>query len=198
MLSEIQFNSRLKCLLSWLPLGLSDIEADARILPVAVDSAPIKQVKYGLAPTNAALGTDIRFEMANGKTVRQVALDVDALRDAQGILKFNAKVPNSTVNLGVTKQQLDCAKVAGFPIDFNCLCLAERMSRRVPTVPRSKQPRNAAANSGDTVAARHDFRRVSAAARRLSSAQTLVKRTASALWFRPSRSLAVPSDFSAI
>lgn len=66
--------------------------------------------------------------MANGKTVRQVALDVDALRDAQGILKFNAKVPNSTVNLGVTKQQLDYAKVAGFPIDFNCLCLAERMS----------------------------------------------------------------------
>jgi hypothetical protein len=86
----------------------------------------------------------------------------------------------------------------GFHSSPEIIRLAVMMYRRVPTVPRSKQPRNAAANSGDTVAARHDFRRVSAAARRLSSAQTLVKRTASALWFRPSRSLAVPSDFSAI
>jgi hypothetical protein len=40
----------------------------------------------------------------------------------------------------------------------------QKNDRRVPTVPRSKQPRNAAANSGSPVAARHDFRRVSAAA----------------------------------
>jgi hypothetical protein len=74
-------------------------------------------------------------------------------------------------------------------MDLSRICAA----RRVPTFPRSKQPRNAAANSGGTVAVRHDFRRVSAAARRFSSAQTVVKQTASALGFCPSRSSAVPS-----
>lgn len=79
------------------------------------------------APTNAAKGTGSRFELANGRTVRQGGSDIDALRDAQGIFEFNAKIPNSTVNLGVTKQQLDCSEGAGLTIDLRRLCPAERV-----------------------------------------------------------------------
>jgi hypothetical protein len=63
--------------------------------------------------------------MANGRTARQVALDVSSFCDAQGIFEFHAKIPNSTVNLGMTKQQLDCAKVTCFSINLRCLCPAE-------------------------------------------------------------------------
>ena len=56
----------------------------------------------GSEPTSAAWRTDIRFEMANGRTVRQSSSDVDALGDAEGVFEFNAKVAHCTVDLGVT------------------------------------------------------------------------------------------------
>ena len=42
--------------------------------------------------------------MANGETGRQGGVDLDALRDAQSIFDFIAKVPNGAVDLGVTYQ----------------------------------------------------------------------------------------------
>lgn len=80
-------------------------------------------VTLGSAPTS----TRSRFEMANGRTVRQGGSDIDELRNTQGIFDFNAKVPNSTVDLGVAKQQLDRSEVAGLSINLGCLCPAERM-----------------------------------------------------------------------
>ena len=57
----------------------------------------------GSAPTNAARGTDTRFRMANGVTVRQNSSDIDTLSDAQGVFEFHAKVAHSTIDLCVTK-----------------------------------------------------------------------------------------------
>lgn len=53
------------------------------------------------------------FGIANGRAVRQGNLYVDTLGGTQGNLQFNAKIPNSTVDLCVTKQKLDRAEVAG-------------------------------------------------------------------------------------
>ncbi|PUB16156.1 hypothetical protein DFP92_1038 [Yoonia sediminilitoris] len=57
----------------------------------------------GSAPTNAARGTDTRFRMANGGTVRQDSSEIDTLSDAQGVFEFHAKVAYNTIDLCVTK-----------------------------------------------------------------------------------------------
>ena len=57
----------------------------------------------GSLPTNAALGTKTRIEMANGRTVRQSSSEVDTFGDAQGLFEFNAKVANGAIDLRVTK-----------------------------------------------------------------------------------------------
>ena len=75
----------------------------------------------GSAPTNAALGTGSRFEMANGRTVRQDRSDINALSDAQGSFELDAQISHCAVNFCVTKQQLDCAEVAGLSINLRCL-----------------------------------------------------------------------------
>lgn len=69
-------------------------------------------INLGVAPTDAACGINARFAIANGWTVRHRCSNIDAFSDARRILKFNAKIPNSAIDLGVPKQQLDRAKVA--------------------------------------------------------------------------------------
>lgn len=64
----------------------------------------------------------LRYEMANGRTARQGKSHVDALCDAQSILKFHAKVANGAVDLGVTEQKLHRAEVSGLSINLCCLC----------------------------------------------------------------------------
>lgn len=90
------------------------------IFPAALD-------RMGSALTVAAQVTGRRFEMANGRTVRQVNSDIDTLSDAQSIFEFNAAVAHCTVDLRVTVQQLDRAEVAGFSIDLRGLCPTERV-----------------------------------------------------------------------
>ena len=53
------------------------------------------------------------FGIANGRAVRQGNLYVDTLGGTQGNLQFNAKIPNRTLDLCMTKQKLDRAEVAG-------------------------------------------------------------------------------------
>lgn len=53
----------------------------------------------GSASTNAAQGTEARFEMANGRPVRQGSSDIDTFGDAQGVFKFNAEVAHGAVDL---------------------------------------------------------------------------------------------------
>lgn len=65
--------------------------------------------------------------MAQGKTVRQHSSNIDMLRDAEGIFKFNAKVAYRTVDLRMSQQQLHGAQVARFSVDLRCPCPAERM-----------------------------------------------------------------------
>jgi hypothetical protein len=65
--------------------------------------------------------------MANGKTVRQGFLDVDALGYAHSVFQLNAKVAHCAVDLGVTKEQLHGAKVAGLTIDLGSPCSAKRV-----------------------------------------------------------------------
>ena len=62
-----------------------------------------KTSAVGYPLTKAAKRTNTRFGMANGSTVRQGGSDIDALSDAQGIFKFYAKIPNSTVDLCVAE-----------------------------------------------------------------------------------------------
>jgi hypothetical protein len=65
--------------------------------------------------------------MANGRTVRQDSLDVDALGYAQSIFQFNTNLTHGAVDFSVTKEQLHGAKVAGFTIDLGSLCSAKRV-----------------------------------------------------------------------
>lgn len=57
----------------------------------------------GSAPTNAAWRTETRFEMANGRTVRQGGSDVDALGDTQGIFQFDPKIAHGAIDLRVAE-----------------------------------------------------------------------------------------------
>ena len=75
----------------------------------------------------AALRAENRSEMANGESVRQVGSDVDAFCDAQSIFQFDAQIAHCAVDFGVTKQQLDRAKITGLSVDLCRLCPAERM-----------------------------------------------------------------------
>ena len=43
--------------------------------------------------------------------------NVDLLRYGEGIVYINAEVPHRTLYLGVTKQKLDGAQIAGAPMD---------------------------------------------------------------------------------
>ncbi len=65
--------------------------------------------------------------MANGSTVRQGSLDVDALGYAQSIFQFDTKIAHRAIDFGVTKEQLHRAKVASLTIDLGSLCSAERV-----------------------------------------------------------------------
>ena len=64
-------------------------------------------------------------------TARRVRSDVDTLGDAQRVFKFNAEISHRAVDLGVTKEQLDRAEIAGLPVDLGSLRPAKRM-RAVP------------------------------------------------------------------
>ena len=68
-----------------------------------------------------------RFEMANGRTVRQVGSNIDPLCDTKCIFEFDTQVSNSAVDLCVAKQQLDGSEIASLAIDFRCLCATQRM-----------------------------------------------------------------------
>jgi len=46
--------------------------------------------------------------------------DVDLLGDAQSVIKFDAEVSDRAVHLGVTKQELNGAQIAGLPVDQRC------------------------------------------------------------------------------
>ena len=44
-------------------------------------------------------------------------LNLGLLRNLKGIIKFDAQVPNGTLDLCVPKKQLDGTKISGSPID---------------------------------------------------------------------------------
>jgi hypothetical protein len=69
-----------------------------------------------------------RFEMANGRTVRQVGSNIDPLCDTQCIFEFDAQISNSAVDLCVAKQQLDGSEIASFAMYFRSLSSAQRVS----------------------------------------------------------------------
>jgi hypothetical protein len=52
------------------------------------------------------------FEMAGGRTARQLRSNVDTLRDAECVFGFDAQISDGAVDLGVAKQKLDCSQIA--------------------------------------------------------------------------------------
>jgi hypothetical protein len=59
--------------------------------------------------------------------VLKADLDVDLPRDCQGILDFNAKLADGALQLGVAKQELNRADVAGAAVGQCRLGAAQRM-----------------------------------------------------------------------
>ena len=59
--------------------------------------------------------------------VRQRGSNVDLLGDAQSVFQLNAKVAHSAVHFGVTKEQLNCAKIASLSVNFGRFRPAKRM-----------------------------------------------------------------------
>ncbi len=58
---------------------------------------------------------------------RQYALDVDFLGDTQRIFKFDAKVSNCTVDLGMSEQKVNRSEISHFPVNLCRLGPAKRM-----------------------------------------------------------------------
>ena len=81
----------------------------------------------GSKPTSAGRSSHVRSRLANGVRRSPKVSNVDRLRDAQSILKFNAQVPDRTVHLGVTEQELDRAKIACFAVDLCSLGAPQRV-----------------------------------------------------------------------
>ena len=52
------------------------------------------------------------------------ALDVDLLSDLNRIADFDAEVSHSALDLGMPQQKLDCAQIAGAPVDQHGLRVA--------------------------------------------------------------------------
>ena len=73
--------------------------------------------------------------------------DLDLFGDRQGVVNFNAEIPNRALDLRVAEQQLDSPQVACLSIDERCLCSAQRMrpeERRIESYhrqPLAEQPR---------------------------------------------------------
>jgi hypothetical protein len=63
------------------------------------------------------------------------------LGEFQCILYINAQIPDRVLDLGVSKQYLDCSKVAGGLIDYRSLRAPKRMrSLILPTKPNRRYP----------------------------------------------------------
>ena len=59
-------------------------------------------------------------------TGHSICLQVNLLRDSQGIIDLGAQILNRALKLCVTKQDLNGSEVAGFPIDQRCLCTTRK------------------------------------------------------------------------
>ena len=53
------------------------------------------------------------------------ASDIDLFRKFNGVINLDAKIANSTLDLGMAKQELHCSEVASSPVDQHRLCPAQ-------------------------------------------------------------------------
>ena len=54
-------------------------------------------------------------------------LDIDFLSNFDRVVDLDTKVTNRALDLGMAKQQLDCSKISGAPVDQYRLCSAQRV-----------------------------------------------------------------------
>ena len=74
------------------------------------------------------LATEIADIEAEHFCSAPVPLDVNLLRNGDGVVHFDAEVPHRALDLAVTKQQLDCPEIACAPVDERCLRSPQRVS----------------------------------------------------------------------
>ena len=61
------------------------------------------------------------------RAARQGGSNVDLLGDTQRIFKFDAKISDCAVNLGMSEQKLNRSEISGFAVYLRCFCPAQRM-----------------------------------------------------------------------
>jgi hypothetical protein len=65
--------------------------------------------------------------LASGTRLFSELSQLDLLRQLQGIVDFDAKVPNGTFQFAVAEQELACAQISGLLVNQRHLCPAQTM-----------------------------------------------------------------------
>ena len=60
--------------------------------------------------------------------------DVNLFRYCEGVIYFDAEIPDRAFDLGMSKQELDGSEIAGAPIDQGSFRESQRMGPKKPRV----------------------------------------------------------------